>query len=222
MARNWGKFVKAKDNIAEVLTKEIAELKKGTVGVSTVTDPYQPAESKFELTRKCLEILSKKQFPVSIQTKSNLVLRDTEVIEPTGFEVGVTITTLNDDIAQKIEPNASSPDSRAQVIDEFHARGVKTWIFLSPIIPRLNDDPENIASILEIARRTKSRVLYDKLNLKNWVIERMMPTLEQFDIELTKTIPELVEANSNWWKTTSSSIGTLSMQKSVAAEPAFQ
>ena len=222
IARNWGKFVKAKGNIAEVLVKELGQLKKGTVGVSTVTDPYQPAESRFELTRKCLEILSKNQFPISIQTKSNLVLRDIDVIQPTGFEVGVTITTLNNDVARKFEPNASSPDSRVQVIDEFHEKRVKTWIFLGPIIPKVNDSPENIAGILEVAGRTKSRVLYDKLNPKNWVIERMMATLGLFDNALTKTIHELVEANSNWWKATSSSIMTLSMEKSVAAAPAFQ
>ena len=222
VARNWGRFVKAKTNIAEVLAKEVQRYNSGVVGVSTVTDPYQPAEFKFSLTRQCLEILSRSNFPISIQTKSNLVLRDVDIIKPNKAEVGVTLTSLADEIARKIEPCASTPESRVQVLEEFSSRGVKTWIFLGPIIPRVNDDSENINKILEIAERTKSRVLYDKLNLKHWVLERMTPVLEQFNEGLTRRMPELVEAGSVWWKTISSSIEKQSRELSVNIEPAFK
>ncbi len=222
IARNWGRSVKAKTNIPEVLAKEVQQLAIGTVGVSTVTDPYQPAESKFNLTKKCLEILSKKGFPVSIQTKSDLILRDVDIIKPNGFEVGITLTTLNNDVSQRIEPGASKPDSRIQVIEEFHQRGVKTWIFLGPIIPRINDDDENVTRILEVARKTESKVLYDKLNLKAFVLERMITTLQQFEPDLIRTIPKLVETDSDWWRTVSLRIRAKSTEKSVKTEPAFQ
>jgi DNA repair photolyase len=222
IARNWGEFVKAKNNIPEVLTKEIPGIEIGTVGVSTVTDPYQQAESHFELTKRCLEILSTNRFPVSIQTKSNLVLRDIEIIRPAGFEVGVTLTTLNNDIARKIEPHASAPDSRVHVLEEFHSRGVRTWIFFGPIIPEINDDSENVGAIVRVAKKTNSRILYDKLNIKNWVIERMTPTLEQLKPELIKRIPELVEANSNWWKTITSTLRARCKEESVMVQAAFQ
>lgn len=221
VAHNWGKFVKAKENIPEILTKEIQRFEIGTVGVSTVTDPYQPAESNFKLTRKCLEILSMNRFPVSIQTKSDLVLRDVDIIKSTGFEVGVTLTTLNEDVARKIEPNASRPDQRVQILEEFHSREVRTWIFLGPIIPEINDDVENIARILGVAKRTRSKLLYDKLNLKMWVLERMRSTLEQFKPELITRIPNLVKADSNWWQTVSSNIRAKSTEESVMVEPAF-
>jgi DNA repair photolyase len=221
VAQNWGKFVKAKKNIPEVLMTEIQRFETGTVGVSTVTDPYQPAESNFKLTRKCLEILSKNRFPISIQTKSDLVLRDVDIIKSTGSEVGVTLTTLNEDVARKIEPNASRPDRRIQILEEFHSRQVKTWIFLGPIIPEINDDSENIAGILDVARRTKSKVLFDKLNLKMWVLERMRPTVEQFKPDLITRITDLVKADSNWWQTVSSNIGARSKEESVVADPAF-
>ncbi len=222
VARNWGSFVKAKKNIAEVLAKELQRYNSGVVGVSTVTDPYQPAESKFSLTRQCLEILSRKDFPVSIQTKSNLVLRDLDIIKPNKAEVGVTLTSLVDEIARKIEPYASTPDSRVQVLEEFSSRGIKTWIFLGPIIPEVNDDNENIKKILEIAEKTKSRVLYDKLNLKHWVLERMAPVLEQFSQGLTRRMPELVEVGSVWWKTISSRMEKQSRELSINIEPAFK
>jgi DNA repair photolyase len=222
IARNWGKFVKVKENIPEVLTKEIARSELGTVGISTVTDPYQPAESDFKLTRQCLEILSRNRFPISIQTKSQLVLRDVDIIKPGGFEVGVTVTTLDEDVAGKIEPSASRPDQRVQVLDEFHSRGVRTWIFLGPIIPEINDDIENIRGILHLAKRTKSKVLYDKLNLKTWVLGRMTSSLQRSRPELIRKIADLAKADSDWWRTISMNIRARSIEESVIAEPAFQ
>ncbi len=214
--------MKAKNNIPEVLTKEIPQIEIGTVGISTVTDPYQQAESRYELTRKCLEILSMNRFPVSIQTKSNLVLRDTAIMKPARFEVGVTLTTLNNDIAHKIEPHASTPDSRVQILDELHSRGIRTWIFFGPIIPEINDDSENVNAIIHVAKKTNSRILYDKLNIKNWVLERMTPTLEQLKPGLIMRIQGLTEVKSDWWKTTSSNIRTRCEKDSVAVQAAFQ
>jgi len=192
------------------------------VGVSTVTDPYQPAESEFKLTRRCLEVLSENRFPVSIQTKSDLVLRDIDVIKPVGFEVGVTITTLDESIGRKIEPQASRPASRVKVLEEFYSRGVKTWIFFGPIIPSINDSADNITEVLDVARRTESRVLYDKLNIKRWVLERMAPTLQKLNAELIKEIPRLVATDSDWWRTISSCIRTKSREESVIVEAAFK
>ena len=79
----WGTFVTAKTNIPAVLERELRRTSRGVVGISTVTDPYQPAESKLKLTRSCLEVLLAKQFPVCIQTKSALVLRDIDLYNAT-------------------------------------------------------------------------------------------------------------------------------------------
>ena len=80
-AEPWGQFVDAKVNAPELLKKQLVRAKRGDVWISSVTDPYQPLEAKFELTRQCLMELVKKQFPVSIQTKSDLVLRELDLIQ---------------------------------------------------------------------------------------------------------------------------------------------
>lgn len=221
MGLNWGKFVMAKENIAEVLAREVRRKPKGTVGVSTVCDPYQPLEAKLELTRKCIEVLAKHNFPVSIQTKSNLVLRDTDLIVPKKFDVGVTITTMDRELAGKIEPRASPPDARANVLDEFSSRGVETWVFLGPIIPSLNDSEDSIRLVVEVARRTRSRLLYDKLNLRRWVLERLAPLLEREMPGLTDRLSSLVKMDSEWWRKTCLTVESIAKELRVRYEPAF-
>jgi len=221
MAVNWGKFVNAKQNIAEILSNEIKRKPRGVVGVSTVTDPYQPMESKMQLTRKCLEILAKHNFPTSIQTKSILVLRDIDIIKPKKFDVGVTITTMDRDLAMKLEPRASPPDARAHVLEELAPRGFETWIFLGPIIPEINDSKESIAQVIEVAKKTKSKLMYDKLNLKQWVLESMTPFLEQEKRGLIQRLPAILSAKSDYWRKISSMVEALCKERSVLCEPAF-
>jgi DNA repair photolyase len=221
MGLNWGKFVRPKSNIAEVLEREVRHRPRGTVGVSTVCDPYQPIEAKLELTRKCIEILSNHGFPVSIQTKSGLVLRDADLIVPRKFDVGVTITTMNLELAGEIEPRASPPDVRTHILDEFASRGVETWVFLGPIIPEVNDSEDSMRQIAEVARRTKSRLLYDKLNLRRWVLERLAPVIEREKPGLPSRLPSLVGKNSGWWRKTRSTLESICRELGVMCEPAF-
>lgn len=221
VAKAWGSFVKAKVNITDALSAQLKKLAKGTVGVSTVTDPYQPLEAKLRLTRACLEVLSKHGFPVSIQTKSALVLRDRDLIKPQGFDVGVTITTLNRDLARRMEPRASSPDALAQVAEEFSLRGIKTWIFLGPIIPEVSDGEGDITQVIDVARRTKSKIIYDKLNIKPWVLESMSTFLDEMKPGLKERLPRLVGKNSEYWHRLRSRIEPLCKDQGVRCEPAF-
>jgi DNA repair photolyase len=221
LAKDWGKFVRTKNNVSEVLARELKHKPKGTIGLSTVTDPYQPLESKTKLTRKCLEILSAHDFPVSIQTKSDLVLRDADLIKPGKCDVGVTITTMNRELARKIEPMASSPDARAKVLEEFASRGVQTWIFLGPIIPEVNDSKQSLEEIIEAAEKTGSKILYDKLNLRPWVLESVKPFIERERPGLAERLPTLLNSKSDWWHETSSMVKTLCAKHSVRCESAF-
>jgi len=221
LAMNWGKVVQAKRNIVEVLEREVKRKPKGVVGVSTVTDPYQPLEAELELTRRCIELLSKHGFDVCIQTKSSLVLRDADVIKPEGFEVGVTITTMDHELASKLEPQASPPDARARVLEEFSSRGVETWLFLGPIVPELTDGKESLRRVVEVARRAGSRVIYDRLNLKRWVPERLAPVLEPELLGLVNRLPELVGPNSRRWRETCSRVESICKELGVPCEPAF-
>jgi len=221
LAMNWGKVVQAKQNIVEVLEREVKRKPKGVVGVSTVTDPYQPLEAELELTRKCIELLSKHRFDVCIQTKSSLVLRDADVIKPEGFEVGVTITTMDRGLASRLEPQASPPDARAQVLEEFSRRGVETWLFLGPIVPEINDEEESLRRVIEVARRAGSRMIYDRFNLKRWVLERLAPVLELELPGLVKRLPGLVGPSSRRWRETCSRVESICKELGVPCEPAF-
>ncbi|MGQ9469331.1 MAG: radical SAM protein [Nitrososphaerales archaeon] len=220
VVKSWGRFVKAKINIVEALSDQLKRLQKGVVGISTVTDPYQPLEAKLNLTRRCIEVLSTHKFPISIQTKSPLILRDKDLIKSEGFDVGVTITTIDDDLSRKLEPRAPSSSSRIQIIEEFFDRGIKTWIFLGPIIPEINDD-DSILQIIDLAKKTKSEIIYDKLNLKPWILDSMASFLEKERLGLKDRLPSLVARNSEYWRVLRAKIEDICSRRGVHCKPAF-
>lgn len=166
VGKNWGKIVIVKNNIAEVLAKEIKRKKKGIVGLSTITDPYQSIEAEEGITREILRILLESNLRVSIQTKSSLVLRDLDLLcsKKRLVDVGFTITTLKDEFARTIEPKASTPTERVRALEKISAEGIKTWIFLGPIIPEISED--SFKEIVEIAKATNSLLYYDKYRVK--------------------------------------------------------
>ncbi|HID60488.1 MAG TPA: radical SAM protein [Hadesarchaea archaeon] len=198
LAFKWGSTVKAKKNIAEVLAREVMKKPKGIVGVSTICDPYQPIEAKLMLTRRCIEILAQHDFPVSIQTKSKLVLRDADMIVPEKFDVGVTISTMDLKLVSRLEPGASLPDERVQVLEEFSSRGVETWLFLGPIIPGINDSEESMTQVIDVAARTRSKIIYDRLNPKRWVMDRLAPVLTKERPDLAERLSDFMRDGSVW------------------------
>lgn len=221
VAKDWGRFVKAKINIVEILSNQLKRLPKGTVGISTVTDPYQPLEAKLQLTRKCIELLSTYKFPVSIQTKSPLILRDKDLIKSERFEVGFTITTLNDDLAKKLQPRAPLPSSLVQIIEEFSNEGINTWIFLGPIIPKINDDEDNLLQIIDLAKKTKSEIIYDKLNLRPWILDSMASFLDKERPGLRDSLPSLTAKNSDYWHELKVKLKNACLKRGVLCKAAF-
>ncbi|MFH1328377.1 MAG: radical SAM protein, partial [Candidatus Bathyarchaeota archaeon] len=127
MSLNWGQMVQAKENIIELLKKDVQKNLHGIVGISTVTDPYQPAEKTLELTRQALFIFHEWRFPVSIQTKSDLVVRDLDIMKSDLFDVGITISCLDDEFCKIFEPGAPLPQRRIQALEEISSRGINTW-----------------------------------------------------------------------------------------------
>ena len=142
----WGEFVDAKINAPQVLKKQLERAKKGTVWVSSVCDPYQPLEAKYGLTRRCLEELTKSRFPVNIQTKSKLVLRDLDLFrEFEQIEVGFTIATNDEGIAKLFEPGAAPVSERLKALERIHSSGIKTYAFIGPLLP---GNPEKLVADL--------------------------------------------------------------------------
>ncbi len=154
----WGEFVDIKINTPELLAREIKRKRMGRVWVSGVCDPYQAAEKRYKLTRKCLEILVENQWPVTIQTKSSLVLRDIEIMEKfKNIEVGFSITTADEKIRQLFEPGASPIKERIHALDVLHSRGIQTFVMIAPLLPRSDGLIEELSGRVD-------HVLIDRLN----------------------------------------------------------
>lgn len=155
----WGDFVDIKSNAPDLLIKEIRKKrKKATVWVSGVTDPYQPLEKKYKLTRRCLEILVEHDWPVIIQTRSPLVTRDIDIFKKSNkIEVGLTITTANDKVRKAFEPHAPSITSRIRAIESLHENGIKTYVMIAPILPEAGNLPKMLANKVDY-------IIIDRMN----------------------------------------------------------
>jgi len=165
---NWGEFVDVKMNAPELLSQEIKKKKKGRVWVSGVCDPYQPVEKKYELTKKCLEILQRNNWPVTIQTKSPLVLRDLELLKKfQEIEVGFTITTGDEEIRKIFEPRTSSIKERIQALERLHREGIKTYTMIAPLLPKAE-------SLMTKLKGKVDYVIIDKMNYHyaDWIYKK--------------------------------------------------
>jgi DNA repair photolyase len=162
--RPWGTFLEVKTNAADVLSKEILKNKSGNILISSVTDPYQSLEKKYKITREVLKKLNK-DFFVSILTKSALVLRDLDLFRKLNCEVGMTITTLDEDAAKVFEPNSSLPEERLDALSYIKVSGIKTYIFFGPLLPFISDvNLEKTISRFSMAKPDK--IYVDRLNIK--------------------------------------------------------
>lgn len=173
----WGSYIDIKNNFIEVLEREAIKLKKGLVMLSSVTDPYQPVEAKTAMTRKCLKILTENKFPIFILTKSPLVLRDVDILKNCeDCEVGITVTTDNEDIRKLFEPFAPSIESRISALYRLKREGIKTSAFIGPALPMI---PENLLRKIEnsvdyiyidkLNYSYKVKSIYDKAGLKKFM-----------------------------------------------------
>jgi DNA repair photolyase len=154
----WGEFVDVKINAPELLRKEIRKKKPARVWVSGVCDPYQPLEAEYGLTRQCLEILVQNNWPVIIQTRSPLVLRDIDIMKEAGdIEVGLSITTADDEIRKLFEPNAPPIPDRIQALEALHNAGVRTYAMIAPLLP-------GAEGLGELLRGKVDYVLIDRMN----------------------------------------------------------
>lgn len=193
--REWGSFVDVKVNLPRVLSREVRRRRKGIVGISTVTDAYQPGERRFRVTRACLRQLLKRDFPIVIQTKSALVLRDLDIIERfSRREVGFTITALDEALASGYEPGASRVEDRLLAIEKIAARGIDTWVFLGPIMPYITDKGDDLEVLISrLAEAGAGEVIADRLNYRRGVRQRVMRFLREEHPELVEKYRSLPE-----------------------------
>lgn len=138
----WGTFLDAKINAPQLLKKQLSRMREPfheTVFLSSVTDPYQPPEKKYRLTRSLLEVLLEYQVPISILTKSNLILRDIDLLKQFDYcDVGLSLMTLDDKLARLFEPRAAAPTGRLDALRSLHEQGIRTYAFISPFLPKVS------------------------------------------------------------------------------------
>jgi len=164
----WGEFVDVKINAALLLERQIERMPPGRVWVSGVCDPYQPLERTYGQTQKCLEILVRHNWPITIQTKSVLVLRDIGLFrEASKIEVGLTVTTGDEGVRQLFEPGAPSIEERIKALDKLHLAGIRTYAMIAPVL----SGAEKLAARLV---GKVDYVLVDKMNYHygDWVYRK--------------------------------------------------
>ena len=179
-SEDWKSVVYVKRNLPTLLNKELKRMNNtGFITIGTVTDAYQPAEKKYEITKKSLEVLLKYNARISILTKSSLILRDLELLKKfKEAHIGTTVTTLDEDMRRKIEPKSSSVDSRLEVLKEFEGKTI-TYMFIGPIFPKIGD--ENFEEYFKIARRLNlNYIIFDRFRRKRGM--KLPPFLEKLDL----------------------------------------
>ena len=150
--------IEVKKNAPELLERVLkSKREKCMIGTGSMSDPYMHCEKDLRLTRKCLEIIHKYRFGLAIQTKSDMILDDIDLLDAINKDakcvVEMTLTTYDDDLCSILEPNVCNTKRRIEVLEEMQKRGIPTIVWLSPILPFINDTEENITAILNECAR---------------------------------------------------------------------
>jgi DNA repair photolyase len=175
-----------KQHAAELLRHDLHRVKRDeSIALGTATDPYQPAERHYEVTRGILEEFARHRgFELGIVTKSNLILRDLdllrEVARSNALSIHVTVTTMNADLARILEPRAPRPDLRMEAVRQLAEGGINVGVSCSPVLPGITDSPENLDTVVRSAAAAGARhVFANPLFLKPCSAAVFLPFLEQ-------------------------------------------
>jgi DNA repair photolyase len=188
----YGRTIRVKTNIAAILRRELARSswKFETIVIGAATDPYQPAEGRYRLTRACLQALSDHSNPAAMITRGPMIVRDIDVLlelsRRAGFNVTFSIPTLDDDVWRRTEPGTSHPRQRLAAISRLVAAGIKAGVGMAPILPGLSDRPEQLEAVVRAARQAGAVSLWANL------LYLRPGTREHFMEGLARHWPELV------------------------------
>src|ERR1700674_1132178 len=155
-----------KQHAAEFLRQELRRVKPGeAIALGTATDPYQPAERRYEVTRVILEEFARHQgFELGIVTKSNLIIRDLdllrEVAKSNALSIHITVTTMNDELARILEPRAPRPDLRMDAVRQLSEAGINVGVSSSPVLPGITDSPADLEAVVRAAAEAGARHIF--------------------------------------------------------------
>ena len=189
-----------KENLPSLLAEEVKRSLADVIFIGSSCDPYQPCEEKYEITRKCLEILSRSNWPIEIGTKSKLILRDLDLLKhfkETSFCcVFMTITCLDERLSKLLEPNVPPPLERLSVIKQLSDEGVETCVCMIPVIPYVTDTYDEIRALAEKAKEFNAKYfLVGELTLPGECRQVFYKFLEQKDPSLIPKYNELYSSD---------------------------
>jgi DNA repair photolyase len=182
----YGTSIRVKTNVAEVLRKELARRswQREIVAIGAATDPYQPAEGRYKLTRACLKVLADAANPVRIITRGPMIVRDVDVLvelaQRADLAVTFSVPTLDHEIWKRTEPGTAPPHQRLRALKELVDAGVKASVGMAPILPGLSDKPELLADVVRAAREAGATGVWaNTLYLKPGTKEHFLRALER-------------------------------------------
>ncbi len=182
----YGTNIRVKVNIVEVLRRELARRswRRQTVAIGAATDPYQPAEGRYRLTRGCLAALADARTPFSLITRGPLIVRDTDVLAHAArradVTVSVSIATLDASLGARLEPGVAPPAQRLRAIRTLTDAGIAAGVALAPVLPGLTDAPRAMADVLRAAREAGATHAWSNvLNLRPGTREHFLGVLER-------------------------------------------
>ncbi|NLE25279.1 MAG: radical SAM protein [Clostridiaceae bacterium] len=184
--------VRAKENALTLIEQELrSKRKKGVVGTGAMSDPYNPYEKEYKLTRGALELINHYGFGVSIATKSDLIIRDIDILREISKHspvlIKITITTADDALCRKVEPNAALSSQRFEAIRELSSQGIFAGILMMPVLPFIEDTDDNINNIIELAKKSGTKFIYPafgvtlRQNQRDWYykkLDELFPTIK--------------------------------------------
>jgi DNA repair photolyase len=188
----YGTSIRVKVNVADVLRRELARPSwdRECVAIGAATDPYQPAEGRYRLTRACLEALAEAHNPFSIITRGPMIVRDLDVLVEAARRASVSVTfsipTLDDEVWRKTEPSTAHPRQRLKAVKKLVDAGIETGVGMAPILPGISDRPEQLREVVKAAREAGATGVWTN------VLFLRPGTREHFLEHLAEDWPELV------------------------------
>jgi DNA repair photolyase len=165
----YGTSIRVKVNVADVLRRELARPSwaRECVAIGAATDPYQPAEGRYRLTRACIEALGQARTPFSIITRGPMIVRDVDVLVEAALRASVSVTfsipTLDEDVWRKTEPSTAHPRQRLRAVAKLVEAGIRTGVGMAPVLPGISDRPEQLREVVKAAREAGATGVWTNL-----------------------------------------------------------
>jgi DNA repair photolyase len=201
-ADRYGRSIRVKTNVAEVLRRELARAswEREIVAIGAATDPYQPAEGRYRLTRACLEVLAEYANPARLITRGPMIVRDVDVLtrlaSRASFAVTFSVPTIDHDIWRRTEPGTAPPHQRLRALRTLVDAGIEANVGMAPILPGLSDKPELLADVVRAAREAGATGVWaNLLHLQPGTKEHFLAALERDWPELLPRYEELYRSS---------------------------